>query len=149
MTCVSRRITSRREHATPRRSRFFAYLEEGHSQKQAAKLALVPRTTAREWIHSTDRGTGKTRPGRPPIISNTQVEEMIKWMTDHFDRRALPIQEIAKAHGIKACDNTILAAFNRYGYHYHVADTKPFLSVSQKQKRYAFSITHWDRPKEY
>jgi transposase len=149
MTCIPKRITARREHETPRRSRFHAYLEEGHTQKQAAQLAQVPRTTAREWISIGDRRTGKERAGRPPIISDEKVEEMIKWITGHIDRRALPLQEIARVHGIKASNNTILAAFTRYGYHYHLPDCKPFLTPATQLKRYTFSIANWDRPKEY
>jgi hypothetical protein len=77
------------------------------------------------------------------------VEEMINWMTGHFDRRAMPLQEIAREHGIKASDKTILAAFARHGYHHHVPDCKPFLSKATKLKRFSFSIANWDRPKEY
>lgn len=35
MACISKRSTRRREYETPLRSRFRAYLEEGHSQKYA------------------------------------------------------------------------------------------------------------------
>lgn len=77
------------------------------------------------------------------------MEQIIEWMTGHFDRRALPLQEIAKAHGIQACDNTLLAAFARHGYHYHVPDCKPFLSKATKLKRWIFSIKHYDRPKSW
>jgi hypothetical protein len=142
MACTPKRSTRRREYETPRRSRFCAYLEEGHSQKYAAQLAIVPRTTARDWISTGDRRTGKTRIGRPLIISDTKVEEIIKWMMGHFDQRALPLQEIAKIHGIKACDNTILAAFTCHSYHHHVPDYKPFLSEATKLKRYTFSIAN-------
>jgi len=71
---------------------------------------------------------------------------MIEWITGHFDRRALPLQDIAKAHGIQACDDTILAAFARHGYHYHIPDCKPFLSKTAKMKRWTFSLQHWDKP---
>jgi hypothetical protein len=70
-------------------------------------------------------------------------------MTGHFDRRALPLQEIARLHGIKASNKTILASFARYGYHHLVPDCKPFLSQPTKLKRYIFSIANWDRLKEY
>src|SRR4051812_21249053 len=115
-----KRKTARREHETPRRARFKSLVDAGHSQREAAQLAKVPRSTARKWLQQqlSDRRIGKTRPGRPPIISNEKVEEMIKWITGHFNRRAMPLQDIAKEHGIKASDKTILAAFARYGYHY-------------------------------
>ena len=83
----TKRKTARREHETPRRVRFLSYIEEGHSQKEAARLAKVPRTTALKWLNlqPSDRRTGKTRPGRTPIISDTKVEEMIQWITGHFN----------------------------------------------------------------
>jgi hypothetical protein len=56
-------------------------------------------------------------------------------MTGYFDRRALPLQEIARAHGIKASNNTILATFARRGYHHYIPDYKPFLSEATKRKR--------------
>ena len=59
------------------------------------------------------------------------------------------LQKIAKAHGIIACNNTILATFARHGYHYHTPDCKPFLSKVTKLKRWIFSIANYDRPKEY
>lgn len=74
---------------------------------------------------------------------------MIQWMTGHFDRRVMPLQEIARLHGIKAWNDTILAAFARHGYHHHVPDCKPFLSQVSKRKRWTFSIANWDRPKKY
>ena len=70
-------------------------------------------------------------------------------MTSYFDRRALPLQEIARAHGIKASNNTILAAFARRGYHYHIPDYKPFLSEATKRKQWTFLIKNWDQGKEY
>jgi transposase len=148
---VVKRKTDRREHSTPKRTRFRCLVEEGYSYSEAARRAKVDRTTAIRWLHQrpSDRRTGKTRPGRPPIISNAKVEEMVKWMTGHFDRRALPLQKLVRIHGIKASDNTILAAFARQGYHHHIPDCKPFLSQATKLKRYTFSIANWDRPKEY
>jgi hypothetical protein len=61
----------------------------------------------------------------------------------------MPLQEIAWLHGIRASDNTILAALTHHGYHHHIPDCKPFLSEATKLKRWIFSIANWDRPKEY
>ena len=142
--------TTRKEHQTPKRVRFRCIVEQGETQAEAARILNVPRGTATKWIkqRNSDRRTGK-RTGRLPIISDEKVEEMIKWMTGYYEQRVLSLQDIAKAHGIKACNNTIAAAFARYGYHYHTPDCKPFLSKATKLKRWIFSIQNWDRPKEY
>src|SRR4030088_2049642 len=61
----------------------------------------------------------------------------------------MPLQDIAREHGIEASDKTILAAFARYGYHHHIPDCKPFLSEEHRRKRCIFLIENWDRTKEY
>jgi transposase len=149
MGYVKPRITARREHETPKRARFKCLIEQGYSQRDAAQRLNLSRGTVAKWPSQSDRRTGKGRTGRPPIIPDEKVEEIIKWMTGHFDRRAMPLQEIAKIHGIKAHNDTILAAFARYGYYHHIPDCKPFLSESTRQKRWIFLIANWDRPKEY
>ncbi|PMD13261.1 hypothetical protein NA56DRAFT_442730 [Hyaloscypha hepaticicola] len=149
MACIPKRKTSRREYETPQRSRFRAYLEEGHSISRAAHLAKVPRSTARGWITTGDRRPGKERPGRPPIISDEKIEEITKWMTGHFDRRAIPLRQTTEIFDIKATNNTLSTAFTRFGYHHHIPDYKSFLTDKQKLKRWTFSIENWNRPKEY
>jgi len=74
---------------------------------------------------------------------------MIRWIIGYFDRRVIPLQEIAREHGIKASDNTILAAFARRGYYYYLPNYKPFLSEAIKRKRWTFLIENWDWGKEY
>jgi len=146
--------TTRKEHETPQRVRFRQLIELGRSESSAAQELKLARGTAKRWVHErnsdwrTRRQTTR-KLGRPLTISDEKVIEMIEWITGHFDRRSMPLQEIAHIHGIKACDNTILAAFERHGYHHYMPDCKPFLSESAKKKRYAFSIANLDRPKEY
>jgi hypothetical protein len=65
-------------------------------------------------------------------------------MTGHFDQRALPLKEIARLHGIKASNNTLLAAFAHHGHYHYIPDYKPFLSEPMKRKRWTFSIANWD-----
>lgn len=57
----NKRKTACREHETLRCVRFLSYIEEGYSQKEAARLAKVPRTTALKWLNlrPSDRRTGK------------------------------------------------------------------------------------------
>jgi hypothetical protein len=59
------------------------------------------------------------------------------------------LKEIRQQFGLDYCDNTLLAAFARHGYHYHPPYCKPFISKKNKLKRWTFSIENWDRPKEY
>lgn len=147
MARVQQPKTARKEHYTPTRTRYRLLIEEGVSQRDAARRLGVPRSTAAKWIQQQDRRN--KRHGRPPLISDEKIQEVIQWITGHFDRRALPLAEIRKAHNIEACDDTFLQALARHGYHYHVPDCKPFLSKATQLKRWIFSIKHYDRPKEY
>ena len=55
-------------------------------------------------------------------------------MIGYFNRRVMPLQKITREHGIKAYDNTILAAFTRRGYYYYLPNYKPFLSETTKRE---------------
>jgi transposase-like protein len=69
------RKTLRKEHDTPKRSRFRCLLEQGYSQRDAARQLDLVRGTVSKWV--SDRRIGKGRTGRPPIILDEKVEEMI------------------------------------------------------------------------
>ncbi|KAH8749253.1 hypothetical protein F5882DRAFT_421541 [Hyaloscypha sp. PMI_1271] len=97
MACTPKRKTSRREYETPRRSRFRAYLKEGHLTSRAAHLA-------------------KEQPSRPLIISDEKMKEITKWITGYFNRRAMPLRQITEVFDIKATNKTLLNAFARLYY---------------------------------
>lgn len=147
----------RHEWKTPKKSRFFGLLEHGLSVPAAARELKLDRVTAWRWtkkrVPEPDR---RTRPqsekklGGPRIVTDEHVNQMIQWITGHYDRRILPLKTIAReACGIKASYWTLLRAWDRWGYHYHTPDSKPFLSTAQKLARYVFAVKHWDRPVEY
>ena len=71
--------TARREHETLKRVRFRYLVEQGETPAEAARILGLPRGTAKKWINrrNSDRRTGK-RTGRPLIISDKKVEEIIK-----------------------------------------------------------------------
>jgi transposase len=139
------RKTLRKEHDTPKRSRFRCLVEQGLSQAEAARRVGVNRKTAIKWLYhrpSNRRTSIGKRTGRAPIISDEKLKEIIKWITGHFDRRAIPLQKIAEIHDIKATNKTILAAFARHRYHHHMPNCKPFLTHEYKLQRYAFAIAN-------
>jgi transposase len=71
------RKTTRKEHDTPKRIQFRCLIEQGVPQAEAAWRVHVNRKTAIKWLHKQDRRTGTIRNGRPPIVSDAKVEEMI------------------------------------------------------------------------
>lgn len=134
-------------HDTPTRVRFKTLLDEGYSQRAAARKLGIPRSSAQYFLEKPDRISKPL--GAPPKILNAQVEEIIKWFTGRFNRRQMSLRQIREQFHLDCTDKTLLAAFTRYGYHYHTPDCKPFKFETNRLKRWTFSIENWDRPKEY
>ena len=132
---------------TPRRVRFKTLVDTGYSQRHAAELLHIPRSTAQSWLKKPDRI--QKPPGAKPKISSQQVQEIINWFTGHYDRRCYSLKQIREHFHLDCYNNTLLAAFVRYGYYYYVLDYKPFISQKNKLKRWAFSIANWDRTIDY
>ena len=132
---------------TPRRVQFKTLIKKSYSQSHAAEKLQVPRSTARYWLKRPDRV--QKPPGALPKISDRKIQEIIDWFTDHYDRRISCLKAIREQFDLDCCNNTLLAAFARKGYHYHTPDCKPFLLKANKLKRFTFSIANWDRGVDY
>jgi transposase len=144
----------RHEWNTPKKARFKALVQNAkYSERAAAAEVDIPRSTAQRWLKQLD--DRRTRPssqklGRPPTINDEHINQMINWITGHYDRRILPLKTIAReACGVNASYSALSRAWKKWGYYYHTPDSKPFLSTAQKLARYTFAIKHWDRPVEY
>ena len=128
----------RHKYSTPTKARFRALVQDaGYSQRAAARKLGIPEATARKWLRSqSDRRTrpASSKLGRPQIITDDQINQMILWITGHYNRRILPLQTIAKeVCGITATYHTLVRAWSRAGYHYYLPDSKPYLSLSQQR----------------
>ena len=135
-------------HETPTRVRFKTLLDEGYSQRAAARKLGIPRSSAQYFLNKPNRQVKP--PGSSPKISYEKIQEIIKWFTGRYDRRILSLKQIRKEFDLDDCsDRTLLRAFQRHGYHYHIPDCKPFISKANKLKRWSFAIDNWDRPKDY
>ncbi|KAG4429843.1 hypothetical protein IFR05_014675 [Cadophora sp. M221] len=107
-------------HETPTRVRFKTLLKEGYSQRAAASKLGIPRSSAQYFLDKPNQQAKP--PGAPSIISDAQIEEIIKWFTGHFNRRQLSLQQIREQFKLNYYDNTLLRAFKQHGYHYHTPD---------------------------
>lgn len=72
---------STREGAVVRRLLAIALILEGRSRAEAAQLSGMDRQTLRDWVHRyNEEGVGGLRsrvsPGRPPALSEGQMEEL-------------------------------------------------------------------------
>lgn len=132
---------------TPTRVRFKTLLNEGYLIRGAARKLKIPRSSARYFIDKPDRQA--KAPGAPRIVSDKQIQDIIQWFTGLYKRRVLPLKEIRKKFHLDCADITLLRAFQRHGYYYHVPDCKLVISKANRLKRWSFAIANWDRTQEY
>ena len=118
---------------TPTRVRYKTLLQTGYSGRHAAELLGIPESTGRTFLKKPDRV--RKPPGAPPKIPEQKIREIIEWFTGHYDRRISSLKKIREQFNLNCCDNTLLAAFVRLGYHYHSPDCKPFISKQNRLKR--------------
>jgi len=95
----------RPEYKTPKKSRFFYLLEQGKNIPATARELKVNLSTAWRWTRRfyTDEPKCTTRKrlavkplGRPHIVTDEHIKQMIQWITGHYDRRILPLETITK-----------------------------------------------------
>ncbi|KAL5312854.1 hypothetical protein ACEPPN_019280 [Leptodophora sp. 'Broadleaf-Isolate-01'] len=79
-------------HETPTRVRFKTLLDEGYSQRAAARKLGIPRSSAQYFLDKPDRQVKP--PGAPSIILEAKIQEIIKWFTGRYDRRIFTLKEI-------------------------------------------------------
>ena len=134
---VAVRKTSRIEWGTPKKARFRALVESaGWSHRQAAKEVGVPRSTATKWLKQiSERRSGKDRSGRPPLISEDQLEAIDKWFPGYFEHRTSDLQTIINYFELRCSEATLYRALLKLGYHSHIPETKEWLSPKNKAER--------------
>ena len=98
-------------------------IECGKSASAAATELKIDRTTAWRWLkrfytnepeHTTRKRLATKPLGRPRIITDEHIKQMIQWITGYYDRCILSLETIAQeACGIKAKYLTLLRAWHR------------------------------------
>ena len=138
----------RHEHGTPTIARFKSLVEAGYTQAKAAKAVGVPRTTAIKWLKKdTDRR--QPRPGRPPTLSDKDMDDMIEQRKDHFYQRIRSLEDQAQEHGHQVSASTLYRAWKRRGYQKRIPYVSPFISDDAAVKRKAWANEHKDLDVEY
>ena len=90
--------SNRIEWPMPKIARFQALDESvGWLHCWAAKEVGIPCSTATKWLKKdTDQQTGKMRSGRPPMISQDEIEAIDKWFPGYYEHQASDLQETIK-----------------------------------------------------
>lgn len=81
-----REMASRtKDSAVARRLQAIALVLEGYSREEAARVNGMQRQTLRDWVHRyNEHGvaglSSRQSPGRPPALSEEQMEELRQWV---------------------------------------------------------------------
>jgi len=90
----------------------------------------------------SNRATPKKRSGRPPVLSQAQIEELIEFVCASAQNRQMSFQKLAEAldFGVKkdAIRNTLL----KEGFHRRLALRKPPISEKNQRIRLAWAQEH-------
>jgi len=89
----------------------------------------------------------KVKPGRPRILTSPIHKRLIDFATASQKNRRLPLREVAELAGVNASSDVLRTAFATEGYHRPVAQTRPFLSLNAKEKRFDWAehYANWTR----
>jgi len=107
--------------AIVRRLLAMALVLEGHSREEAASLNGMTRQTLRDWVHryNVEGVAGlrsRTGPGRPPALSEAQMEELREIVLKGPDperhtvvrwRCADLCEEVAERWSVRVCEQTM------------------------------------------
>ena len=96
----------------------------------------VPHSTARRWLSfGTLRRERFTRTDQPKKVTDTDVDNIIDCIKDHFKERIRPIKELIKDEGINASPKTVQRALKKQGYRKRTAYRNPNIRPTQAAKR--------------
>lgn len=148
---VAVRKTSRREHDTPKKARFWALVEDaGWSGRMAAKKVKVDHSTASRWLkQASERRTGKFRPGRPNVLTEAQLDRIEKWFEGYYEHRIMNLQDIIQEFDLRCSPSTLLRALHKRGFHTHTPELKEWLSPKVKEQRLAFALQYRGKKKYF
>ena len=120
------------------------------SAAKVSRLELVPVSTVKDMLkQETCHRPGRNRSGRPPLVNERTVRQLIRAIRASVDGRFSSYGKLAKEMGIKAHRTTIKRALNNAGYYKCAACPKPFINEQNRKKRLAFAHEHVNKPIEF
>jgi transposase len=86
--------------------------------------------------------TPKKRQGRPPIMSQAQVEELVEFVCASQYNRRMSYQKLAEVIGFGVKKGAIRTALEKEGFHRRLARRKPPISETNRKIRLAWAQAH-------
>jgi hypothetical protein len=83
-----------------------------------------------------------TRTGRPKILTNTRVDEVIEYLLETWDNRCLDWTHLRDELKLPCSPDHLATRLKQWGYFRCVAYQKPYLTPAQVLGRLLWAITH-------
>ena len=83
-----------------------------------------------------------TRTGRPQILTNIRVDEVIKYLSDTWENRCLYWTHLRDELKLPCIPEHLARRLKQRGYFRCVACQKPYLTAAQVLARFLWAITH-------
>lgn len=88
------------------------------------------------------RATPQKKTGRPPVLTQAQVEELVKFVCASRQNRRMSFAQLAEVLDFGVKKDAIRSALLREGFHRRLAMRKPPISEKNRQLRLAWAIEH-------
>lgn len=112
--------------------------EIGWSYPQIARhLGLTPRQV--QYALTTVNLTPQRRSGRPPLLTPTEVDELIEFICASSYNRRMSLARLPAALGWTCSRHAIRTALRRAGFKRYIARRKPPITEATRLKRLAFA----------
>ena len=88
------------------------------------------------------RATPKKKSGRPPLLSQAQVEELVEFVCASSQNRRMSFAQLATTLDFGVKKDAIRMALQREGFHRRLAMRKPPISEKNRQIRLNWALEH-------
>ena len=127
------------------RFRIKVLCEAGFTQKEVARRTGA--TIRQIQYVNQHQTTPRRRSGRPPTLTDAQIEELIDFIRLSRTNRRMSYKSLAKAMDWGVSEHVIRQALEKHGFHRRIALRKPPISEKNRRLRlqWATEYLNWTR----
>lgn len=111
-------------------------------ERLMAEYHLSKSTICKILSYDAPERARPTRTGRPKLLSDARVDEIIEYLSSSWENRILNFGELQAQLGLKCSPFTLETRLKQRGYYRCTACQKPYLTMAQVIARFLWAIAH-------
>jgi transposase len=111
-------------------------------ERLMTRYKLGKSTIIKILTYDTPERKRVTRAGRPSLLTDRQVDEIIKYASESWDHRAIDYTHLNDELELECSVETIERRLKQQGYFWCTACQKPYLTAAQVIARLLWVIAH-------